>query len=57
MNMGETIELNNDEFDGYGQNDVVHRHPDLFAEYKNMDRGEKIVTTSLIDSPHFSISI
>jgi hypothetical protein len=55
--MGETIELNNDEFDGYGQNDVVHRHPDLFAEYKNMDRGEKIVTTSLIDSPHFSISI
>jgi N-acyl-phosphatidylethanolamine-hydrolysing phospholipase D len=55
MGMGETLELTDNFM--FGESDVVHNNPELYNEFKAMNRSEKkVLTTSLIDSPHYSIS-
>ena len=60
---GETVEKKGVEGDGtaasiiFGQTDVVFKHPHLFDEFKKMDRGDAEEITSIIDSPHYNISL
>ena len=60
---GVTVEEKGVEGDGtavriiFGQTDVVFKHPHLFDEFKKMDRGDAEEITSIIDSPHYNISL